>query len=102
MALLLTKSSSNIKKIKSYSHGEFNDSKLTVENIEKRITKSEDIFNRGFKLKKIDLDGDYPEYILKNKEKFLKWTIKVGAPDRVEPITSGAETGAYPVEATGA
>ena len=64
-----------LKKIKSYSHGEFNDSKLTVENIEKRITKSEDIFNRGFKLKKIDLDGDYPEYILKNKEKFLKWTI---------------------------
>ena len=64
-----------LKKIKSYSHGEFNDDKLTIENIEKRIIKSEDIFNRGFKLKKIDLDGDYPEYILKNKEKFLKWTI---------------------------
>ena len=26
-------------------------------------------------LKKIDLDNDYPKYILENKKKFLKWTI---------------------------
>ena len=64
-----------LKKIKSYSHGEFNDSSLNIETIEKRILNNKDIFNRGFKLKKIDLDNDYPKYILENKKKFLKWTI---------------------------
>ena len=64
-----------LKKIKSYSHGEFNDSSLSIETIEKRILNNKDIFNRGFKLKKIDLDNDYPKYILENKKKFLKWTI---------------------------
>ena len=64
-----------LEKIKSYSHGEFNDSSLSIETIEKRILNNKDIFNRGFKLKKIDLDNDYPKYILENKKKFLKWTI---------------------------
>ncbi len=64
-----------LKKIKSYSHGEFNDNSLSIETIEKRILDNKDIFNRGFKLKKIDLDNDYPKYILENKKKFLKWTI---------------------------
>ena len=64
-----------LKKIKSYSHGEFNDDSLSIETIEKRILDNKDIFNRGFKLKKIDLDNDYPKYILENKKKFLKWTI---------------------------
>ena len=34
-------------------------------------TENKDIFNRGFKLKKIDLDDSYPKYIIENKEKFL-------------------------------
>ena len=29
----------------------------------------------GRSLEKIDLDNDYPKYILENKKKFLKWTI---------------------------
>ena len=64
-----------LKKIRSYSHGEFNDSSLSKETIEERILNNKDIFNRGFKLKKIDLDNDYPKYKLENKKKFLKWTI---------------------------
>tara|TARA_B100000941_G_scaffold13442_1_gene8269 strand:+ start:214 stop:1014 length:801 start_codon:yes stop_codon:yes gene_type:complete len=64
-----------LKKIKSYSHGEFNDNSLNIETIEKRILNNKDIFNRGFNLKKIDLDNNYPKYILENKKKFLKWTI---------------------------
>ena len=46
---------SNIKKIKSFSHGEFNNSLLNENSIEEKILKNEDIFNRGFTLKKIDL-----------------------------------------------
>ena len=64
-----------LKKIKSYSHGEFNDNSLNIEIIEKKILNNKDIFNRGFKLKKIELNNDYPKYILENKEKFLKWII---------------------------
>ncbi len=64
-----------LKKIKSFSHGEFNDNSLNIETIEKRILNNKDIFNRGFNLKKIDLDNDYPKYILENKKNFLKWTI---------------------------
>ena len=43
------------KKIKSFSHGEYNDDKLNKDLIEKKILQNEDIFDRGFKLiNKID------------------------------------------------
>ena len=65
-----------IKKIKSFSHGEFNkEIFLDKKEIQRKILSNEDIFNRGFRLKKIEMDSSYPEYILKNKEKFSKWII---------------------------
>ena len=40
------------KKIKSYSHGEFNTEEITnEENINKKILNNKDIFGRGYKLK---------------------------------------------------
>ena len=64
------------KKIKSYAHSEynvpeFNDEKKIEEKIEKRI----DIFDRGFKYSKVELDDSFPEYILKNLDKFKNWII---------------------------
>ncbi len=64
-----------LNKIKSFSHGEYNNENLNMENIEERILKNEDIFERGIKLKKIDIDDTYPDYIAQNKEKFLDWII---------------------------
>ena len=64
-----------LNKIKSYSHGEFNNEKLNTELIEKKILQSEDIFDRGFKLEKIEIDSSYPDYILNNKDIFSKWII---------------------------
>ena len=64
-----------LNKIKSYSHGEFNDKNLNIKKIEERILKEEDIFNRGFTLKKVEIDISYPKYITDNKEKFLRWII---------------------------
>ena len=52
-----------LKKIKSFSHGEFNNSLLNENSIEEKILKNEDIFNRGFTLKKIDLNENFPKYI---------------------------------------
>ena len=65
-----------IKKIKAYSHGEFNTNELTnQDNIEKKILNSEDIFSRKFNLQKIDIDHKYPDYILKNKDLLKKWIV---------------------------
>ena len=65
-----------IEKIKSYSHGEFNTSEIVNEDkIQEKIIKGLDIFNRGFELKKIDIDNSYPEYIRKNKLRLKDWII---------------------------
>ena len=64
-----------LDKIKSFSHGEYNNKGLNENSIQEKILKNEDIFSRGTKLKKIVLDDSYPEYIIKNKEKFLNWII---------------------------
>ena len=64
-----------LEKIKSFSHGEFNDEKLSKDEIEKKIIENRDIFNRGFDLKKVKIDESFPSYILKNKDKLLKWII---------------------------
>ena len=59
-----------VKKIKSFSHGEFNKEIYVDEKkIEQKILNNLDIFERGYKLKKINLDSSYPEYIINNKEK---------------------------------
>ena len=65
-----------ITKIKSFSHGEFNKEVfLDKKEIERKILSNEDIFNRGFKLKKIDLDTGFPEYILNNKKELSNWIL---------------------------
>tara|TARA_Y100000591_G_C21669300_1_gene612072 strand:+ start:81 stop:881 length:801 start_codon:yes stop_codon:yes gene_type:complete len=64
-----------LKKVRSFSHGEFNNKELNKELIEKKILKNEDIFGRGFTLKKVKIDNTYPEYILKNKNKYLEWIL---------------------------
>ena len=64
------------KKIKSYSHGEFNTEEITnEENINKKILNNKDIFGRGYKLKKIDIDKSFPDYIVSNKEHLKNWII---------------------------
>ncbi len=64
------------KKIKSFAHGEFNKNDIAnEESIKLKIKKGQDIFERGFKLEKIDIDEKFPEYILKNKEYFKDWIV---------------------------
>jgi beta-1,4-mannosyl-glycoprotein beta-1,4-N-acetylglucosaminyltransferase len=65
-----------IKKIKSFSHGEFNTDKITDEkNIIQKISRNEDIFERGVKLKKIEINNDFPDYIINNKDQLSKWIL---------------------------
>ncbi len=64
-----------LNKVKSFSHGEYNTDNMSKKYIEEKIIKNEDIFGRGNKLKKIEIDASYPEYIHQNKEKYLDWII---------------------------
>ena len=64
-----------LNKIKSFSHGEFNQEDLNTKIIEKKILKNEDIFGRGNKLEKVDIDNSYPTYITSNKDKLSDWII---------------------------
>ena len=64
-----------LDKIKSFSHGEYNNKNLNEKIIEEKIIKSEDIFGRNSKLRKIDIDDSYPKFIAQNKEKFSDWII---------------------------
>ena len=62
------------KKIKSFSHGEFNNEENTnEERINQKIKDNEDIFGRGFELKKINIDELFPDYIVKNKQTLKNW-----------------------------
>ena len=64
------------KKIQSFAHGEFNKPEIiSEENINLKIKKGQDIFERGQNLKKVEIDSTFPEYILQNKEKLKKWII---------------------------
>jgi len=62
------------KKIKSFAHGEFNKEDIVSEkNIELKISQGEDVLGRGYKIKKIEIDSSYPEYIINNKDKLKNW-----------------------------
>ncbi len=64
------------KKIKSFAHGEFNKEEFSNENIiQNKIKKSEDIFGRGYRIKRVDVDKSFPDYILDNKEALKKWIV---------------------------
>ena len=64
------------KKIQAFAHQEYNKKTFTDEKlIEKRIGGMVDIFDRNFKYQKINIDDNFPNYILSNKEKFKKWIL---------------------------
>ena len=63
-----------IKKISSYQHTEFDNSDIkNREIIKKKIIDGDDIFNRGYKFKKIEIDKLFPQYIIDNKHNLQDW-----------------------------
>jgi len=64
------------KKIKSFAHGEFNKKNfVNLKNIKEKINMGKDIFDRGISYKKVPIDSSFPQYIVKNKERFKEWII---------------------------
>ena len=67
---------SEIKKITSFSHGEWNKSEFAnIQNIEEKIRNQKNIFDLEFSYKKVNLDSTFPKYIIENRDKFKEWII---------------------------
>ena len=63
-------------KLKSYAHGEYNNSNYnSFEKINNAINSKVDLFNRDIEFEKIPFDRSFPNYIFLNKEKFKDWII---------------------------
>ena len=57
-------------------HTEFKNKKFTeIKNIQERVENLEDLFDRGHKYKKVDLDNSYPKYILENLNSFKDYML---------------------------
>ena len=72
----LKKATDISKKIKSFAHQEYNESKfLNLIEIEKKINSGTDLFDRDYNYKKIELNKDFPDYIINNSLKFKDWIV---------------------------
>ena len=63
-------------KLKTFAHSGFKDEKFSsISNIQSNIKKQNDLFGRGHKYQKIEIDNSFPEYFRKNYEKFKDFII---------------------------
>ena len=61
-------------KLRTFAHKEFSgDEFSSVEIIKDKINKKIDLFNRGHTYKAINIDNNFPKYILDNLEKFKNY-----------------------------
>ena len=70
------KPSELITKLKSFAHNELVKKYMLNETyIKNKINNYEDIFERGVILEKVELNNDFPEYLLKNRDKYSEFII---------------------------
>ena len=63
-------------KLKTFAHTEFNNEKYTdLEKIKDNINNLKDLFNRGNKFQKVNIDESFPRYIIQNKKEYKEWII---------------------------
>lgn len=63
-------------KLKTFAHSEFSSSKFSNhETIKNKIKAKVDLFERGHNYIEVELDRDFPEYIVKNKNKYNQWIV---------------------------
>ena len=59
------------KKIKDFSHTEFNSEEYTdLKLIKERIKNLQDPFDREYELTKVEIDDSYPQYLRDNLDKY--------------------------------
>ena len=63
-------------KLKTFAHKEFSgDQFSSIRVIKEKIEKKIDLFNRGHTYKVVKIDNNFPEYIVKNVEKFKQYIV---------------------------
>ena len=63
-------------KLKTFAHSEFSDPKFSDEQIiQDKIRRQLDLFDRGHKYFKIEIDKSFPQFIINNKIFYQKWII---------------------------
>jgi len=63
-------------KLKTFAHSEFSFSHFSdVKVIQDKIKKKIDLFNRGHRYIKIDIDDTFPKYLIENKNLYQKWIL---------------------------
>jgi len=61
-------------KLKTFAHTEYNKGEFTrIDSIKKNIEEMRDLFNRGHRYQKVELDNTFPRYILDNQNEFTNW-----------------------------
>ena len=64
------------KKLKTFAHSEFSGDKFSsTEIIKNKIENRIDLFNRGYKFEKIELDNSFPRYLLENKNFYKDFIV---------------------------
>ena len=72
------KPSEIITKMKSFAHSELVKDYMLNENyIIKKINNCEDIFERNIVIEKVELNNNFPDYLLKNKNKYNEFIIQL-------------------------
>jgi len=63
-------------KLRTFAHKEFSGKEFSsVEIIKDKINKKIDLFNRGHNYKVVNIDNNFPKYILDNLEKFKNYIV---------------------------
>jgi len=63
-------------KLRTFAHSEFSDEKFSkVEIIKNKINEQIDLYERGHKYMKIELDKSFPKFIVDNKMLYKKWIL---------------------------
>ena len=64
------------KKLKTFAHSEYSgDEFSSTEIIKNKIENKIDLFNRGYKFEKIELDNSFPRYLLENKNFYKDFIV---------------------------
>ena len=65
------------KKLKTFPHNEFSSDKYSnIDTVKKKISNLEDLFERGHKYRRIEVDDSYPEYIINNLSYFKDYILE--------------------------
>ena len=63
-------------KLKTFAHSEFSPEKFSSEEIiKKKIINKQDLFERGHLYEKVELDNSFPEFLLKNRDRYSKFIL---------------------------